>query len=86
MDLLIRENEWNPITDPDMEVKAGFPYWLKLANGDIVLSTYIGTEFTAGWVKLMIDDDSVIKMQHNCHYAVKDALIQPALREDKCSE
>ena len=83
MELLIRESEWKPITDPGMELKAGDPYWLKLANGDIVLSTYLQTELASGWVKLVIDDDSVLKIQHNSYYAAKDAFIQPALREDK---
>lgn len=82
MELLIKESEWKPLTDPG-EVKAGYPYWLKLANGNIVLSMYLGTEFTSGWVKLVIGGDSVLKIQHNSHYAAKDAFIQPAVREDK---
>ena len=83
MELRIKESEWKPITDPGIEIKAGYPYWLKLANGDIVLSTYLQTELASGWVKLVIDDDSVLKIQHNSHYAAKDAFIQPAVREDK---
>lgn len=82
MELLIKESEWKPITDPG-ELKAGYPYWLKLANGNIVLSTYLQTELFSGWGKLIIDDDSVIKIQHNHYYAVKDAFIQQAIREDK---
>jgi hypothetical protein len=85
MELRIKENEWKPISGPG-ELKPGDPYWLKLANGNIVLSMYLGTEFTSGWVKLVIDEDSVIKIQHNHYYAVKDAFIQPAVREDKCLE
>lgn len=83
MELLIKESEWKSITDPGIELKAGYPYWLKLANGNIVLSTYLGTEFTSGWIKLVIDDDSVLKVKQNCYYAAKDAFIQPAIREDK---
>lgn len=77
MELLIKESEWKSITDPGIELKAGYPYWLKLANGDIVLSTYLQTELASG---------SVLKIQHNSHYAAKDAFIQPAVREGKCSE
>jgi hypothetical protein len=71
----IKKKLWQKLKDvKDIEPKE--LYWLKLENGDIVLSAYIPNQFNAGWACLEYVDGVGMTVKSGSFYLVRNAEIQ----------
>lgn len=74
MDFVIKEKNWKDFSD--VKVECLKPYWLKLSNGNIVLSVYVSNRNNSGWAKVFIGDDYTLQVSGNEFYLSKGAKIQ----------
>lgn len=72
----IEESKWAYLTDVDVENNT--PYWLKLKNGNVVLSAYIQSQHASGWAACTLSAEGV-NADLSTFYIAKDAKIQDAL-------
>lgn len=72
----IKEKLWQKLKDVK-DLKPRELYWLKLGNGDVVLSAYIPNQLNAGWACLHYIDQIGFMVKNGHFYIVKDAEIQP---------
>lgn len=74
MNILIKESEWK--TEREIELKKGNVYWIKLANGNIVMGTIFTTRHSSGIAEVSFSEDRGLLVNPNCFYMCKDAKFQ----------
>lgn len=81
--LRIPDKNFKPFDELDPQPQAGKLYWLKLNNGDVVLSSWISTEAGAsGWAQIEMTGLGELYASGKDFYLTRNALIQPAQTAD----
>lgn len=72
----IKKSEFKDIHD--FKIESDKLYWIKLRNGNIVLSAHLRTEHSSGMAKVVLSESGKFEAMSNQFYITRGGMIQEA--------